>query len=98
MDILKKLFVFTPSSKPEKFELSGEEKTDFDVRDEKEIEKYKYIIMLDLKKKGKTMVFVTHSLDTVENLCNRAVWLHNGKIKIDGEPKTVISEYLKETT
>ena len=33
MDILKKLFVFTPSSKPEKFELSGEEKTDFDVRD-----------------------------------------------------------------
>ena len=54
--------------------------------------------MKELKQEGKTMVFVTHSLDTVENLCNRAVWLHNGEIKIDGEPKTVISEYLKETT
>ena len=54
--------------------------------------------MKELKQEGKTMVFVTHSLDTVENLCNRAVWLHNGKIKIDGEPKIVISEYLKETT
>ena len=39
MDILKKLFVFTPSAKPEKFELSDECKPDFDVRDEKEIKK-----------------------------------------------------------
>ena len=54
--------------------------------------------MKELKAEGKTMVFVTHSLDTVENLCNRAVWIHNGRIKIDGEPKEVISEYLKETT
>ena len=39
MDILKKLFVFTPSAKPEKFELSDGFKPDFDVRDEKEIKK-----------------------------------------------------------
>jgi len=54
--------------------------------------------MKELKKEGKTMVFVTHSLNSVRELCNRAVWLHNGEIKIDGEPETVINEYLKETT
>ena len=33
--------------------------------------------MLDLKKQGKTMVFVTHSMESVKKLCNRAVWLYN---------------------
>lgn len=54
--------------------------------------------MKELREEGKTMVFVTHSLDSVRQLCNRAVWLHNGEIKSDGEPETVIQEYLKETT
>ena len=54
--------------------------------------------MRELKEEGKTMVFVTHSLESVRQLCNRAVWLHNGKIKSDGEPEEVIQEYLKETT
>ena len=54
--------------------------------------------MKELKNEGKTMVFVTHSLDSVRQLCNRAVWLHNGEIRIDGEPEKVIEEYLKETT
>lgn len=52
----------------------------------------------ELRNEGKTMVFVTHSLDSVRELCNRAVWLHNGEIKIDGKPEEVIEEYLKETT
>ena len=54
--------------------------------------------MKELKNEGKTMVFVTHSLDSVRELCNRAVWLHNGEIKKDGKPEEVIEEYLKETT
>lgn len=54
--------------------------------------------MKELKAEGKTMVFVTHSLNSVRELCNRAVWLHNGEIRIDGEPEKVIEEYLKETT
>lgn len=53
--------------------------------------------MKELKEEGKTMVFVTHSLGTVKDFCNRAVWLSNGKIKMDGEPDGVIEEYLKET-
>lgn len=53
--------------------------------------------MKQLKEEGKTMVFVTHSLGTVKDFCNRAVWLSNGKIKMDGNPDEVIEEYLKET-
>ncbi|MCI8699818.1 MAG: ABC transporter ATP-binding protein [Clostridia bacterium] len=53
--------------------------------------------MKELRSEGKTMVFVTHSLDSVKELCNRAIWIHNGEIKIDGQPEEVIEEYLKET-
>ena len=53
--------------------------------------------MKELKEEGKTMVFVTHSLGTVKDFCNRAIWLSNGEIKMDGEPDGVIEEYLKET-
>ncbi len=53
--------------------------------------------MKELKNEGKTMVFVTHSMDTVKQFCNRAVWLCNGEIKMDGDPEVVTQEYLKET-
>ena len=53
--------------------------------------------MLDLKKEGKTMVFVTHSMESVKRLCDRAVWLKDGKINMDGDTKEVVEEYIKET-
>lgn len=53
--------------------------------------------MKKLKAQGKTMVFVTHSMNTVKEFCSRAVWLSNGVIKMDDEPDKVIEEYLKET-
>ena len=53
--------------------------------------------MKNLKEEGKTMVFVTHSLATIKKFCNRAVWLNNGVIKMDGEPEKVIKLYLNET-
>ena len=52
--------------------------------------------MKELKKEGKTMVFVSHSMSSVEFLCDRAIWLYNGKIKADGNTKEVVKEYLKE--
>ncbi len=52
--------------------------------------------MLELKEKGKTMVFVSHSVESVKFLCDRAVWLNKGKIKMDGETEKVLDEYLKE--
>ena len=54
--------------------------------------------MKELKKEGKTMVFVTHSLESVKNLCDRAVWLDNGKIRMDGNTNEVVDEYLRVTT
>ena len=52
----------------------------------------------ELKDEGKTIVFVTHSMGAVERFCTRAVWLHQGNIKMDGEVKPVLETYLKETT
>ncbi len=53
--------------------------------------------MLDLKKSGKTMVFVTHSMQSAKKLCNRAIWLKDGKIQMDGDPNTVIDKYMEVT-
>ena len=54
--------------------------------------------MKELKAQGKTMVFVTHSLGSARELCDRAVWLNKGRIQPDGDVNEVIDEYLKETT
>lgn len=53
--------------------------------------------MKSLKKEGKTMVFVTHSLGSARELCDRAVWLNQGVIKMDGDTNTVIEKYIEET-
>ena len=57
-----------------------------------------YNKMTELKNQGKTMVFVTHSLDVVKKLCTRAVWLYNGAIKMDGNTEKVVDEYIRVTT
>lgn len=49
----------------------------------------------ELKNSNKTIVIVSHSLDNVEKLCDRAVWIHEGKIKMNGISKDVITEYKK---
>ena len=51
--------------------------------------------MQELKKMGKTMVFVSHSKEAVEFLCDRSVWIHEGEIRKDGKTKEVLAEYIK---
>ena len=53
--------------------------------------------MLELKEEGKTMVFVTHSMETVKKLCTRAIWLYDGRVKMDGNTENVVDEYIKQT-
>ena len=53
--------------------------------------------MKELKEQGKTMVFVTHSMESVKNLCDRAVWLYEGQIRMDGNTEEVVNEYIKVT-
>ena len=50
----------------------------------------------ELKKSNKTIVIVSHSLDSIKKLCDRAVWINNGKIQADGECTEVIEKYLEE--
>lgn len=49
----------------------------------------------ELKNSGKTIVIVSHSLGSVQKLCDRAVWIYNGEIRMDGKTSDVIEEYLK---
>ena len=50
----------------------------------------------ELRDSEKTIVIVSHSLDTVKDLCNRAVWIYKGEFRLDGDPVYVIDEYLKQ--
>jgi lipopolysaccharide transport system ATP-binding protein len=46
---------------------------------------------------GRTVLFVSHSLLTVEDLCDRVIWLDHGRIFDQGEAKAVVSSYLQTT-
>ncbi len=47
----------------------------------------------ELKKSDTTIVMVTHDLDRVNELCTRAIWIYEGQVRMDGNPKEVIKEY-----
>jgi ABC-type polysaccharide/polyol phosphate transport system ATPase subunit len=49
----------------------------------------------ELKNSDKTIVIVSHSLDSVKKLCNRAIWIYQGEVKMDGNVEFVTDEYLK---
>ena len=55
-----------------------------------------YKKLQQLKDNKKTIVIVSHSLDSVKKLCDRAIWLYDGKVKMDGNTSKVVDEYLKK--
>lgn len=52
--------------------------------------------MSDLKEKGVTIIFVSHDMGSVLNLCNQVVYLKNGVVFGVGESSKMIAEYYKE--
>jgi ABC-type polysaccharide/polyol phosphate transport system ATPase subunit len=48
----------------------------------------------EFRRRNKTILLVTHSLDLVEKFCDRALWLDQGKTLAEGEPKRVVAAYL----
>ena len=54
-----------------------------------------YAKLEELKKSGKTIVIVSHSVNSIKRLCDRAVWLNEGKIRKDGPTEEVLDEYIK---
>jgi lipopolysaccharide transport system ATP-binding protein len=43
--------------------------------------------------KKRTVVFVSHSLEQILQICDRVVWLKQGRVELLGDPKAVVSEY-----
>jgi ABC-type polysaccharide/polyol phosphate transport system ATPase subunit len=50
----------------------------------------------EMKYRGVTLIFVTHQLDQVRTLCDRALWLDQGQPHAIGDPVRVVDEYLQE--
>ena len=48
----------------------------------------------EFRRRGKTILFVTHSLGLVEKMCDDALWLRHGKTADRGDPKRVVDAYL----
>ena len=50
--------------------------------------------MEDLRSGGRTVLFVSHNMAAVENLCSRGLWIDKGELRMDGKAKDVIRSYL----
>ncbi|MEU7894433.1 ABC transporter ATP-binding protein [Nonomuraea sp. NPDC049152] len=48
-----------------------------------------------IRESAGTVFLVAHDLKVIEETCNRVIWLHKGKIRMDGDPKEVIAAYNK---
>ena len=46
-----------------------------------------------ISNKDRTVVIVSHNLATLEDLCDRVLWMHDGKMMKLGDPHEVIEEY-----
>lgn len=52
--------------------------------------------MLELIRGGTTVLYVSHSLESIKELCSRVVWLEHGQIVKIGETKKICDEYYKK--
>jgi len=50
----------------------------------------------EIKYSGTTIVIVSHSLQQIEQICDKSIWIENGHIRQIGEPKEIHLKYLKE--
>jgi ABC-type polysaccharide/polyol phosphate transport system ATPase subunit len=48
----------------------------------------------EFRRRGKTILLVTHSLNLVERFCDEALWLDEGRAASHGDPKRVVGAYL----
>jgi lipopolysaccharide transport system ATP-binding protein len=47
-----------------------------------------------LRAKSRMILYVSHNLTSVENLCNRTIWIDHGRVRMDGKSPAVIREYM----
>jgi lipopolysaccharide transport system ATP-binding protein len=53
--------------------------------------------MRDVASEGRAVVFVSHNLSTVQQLCTRAIWIDDGHMQMDDKPEKVVDTYLART-
>jgi lipopolysaccharide transport system ATP-binding protein len=51
-------------------------------------------VIQNLRAAAHTILFVSHNLTAVENLCERCVWIDRGVVQMDGESRTVLRDYM----
>jgi ABC-type polysaccharide/polyol phosphate transport system ATPase subunit len=49
--------------------------------------------MRELCSEDRTIVLVSHALGSIEELCDQAIWIHKGELRMEGEPSDVIHAY-----
>lgn len=49
--------------------------------------------MDELRHSARAMFLVSHSLSSIKELCNEAIWLHKGKLMMRGQPEEVVAAY-----
>ena len=54
--------------------------------------------MDDVAKSGRTVLFVSHNMEAIMSLCTRVIWIDKGEIIRDGDPTSVVNEYLETTS
>lgn len=56
-------------------------------------QKKSFAAFKDLRKAGKTIILVSHDLESVRTLCDRVVWLKNGVVQGIGDPAEMVGKY-----
>ena len=49
--------------------------------------------IIDIAQEGRTVVFVSHNMGTIERVCSRAILLHDGALRADGPAQDVVHAY-----
>ncbi len=50
--------------------------------------------MKDISSTGRTVLFVSHSMQSIKNLCSRVILIDHGQVVMDGDPEIVVAKYL----
>lgn len=52
--------------------------------------------MGQVAREGRTILFVSHNLGAIQELCSRCIWLNAGKVRSDGDTEQVLNDYIED--
>lgn len=62
-----------------------------------DFQKKSYARMMELMKSGTTVVYVSHDINSMRELCTRVTWLEKGRVRMEGNAEDVCNAYLSES-